>query len=151
VTSACAEYVECTSYLNPFVSISSLPATYGFVKARYIDCCRHLSPSFNVHTAPAISTMIGTSTFDLYLIRTSIFFLYYVAPLCILICVTNVSFYGVKAVLSTLSLVIESIATAEIFFYLLVYRPHSIHLQREALHPLALSRSERKSLFPPCN
>jgi hypothetical protein len=95
--------------------------------------------------------MIGTSTFDLYLIRTCIFFLYYIAPLCILFCVANVAFYGVKAALSPLPLVIETIAIAEILFYLLVYRPYRIHLQREALHPPTLSRSERESLFLQCN
>jgi hypothetical protein len=59
--------------------------------------------------------------------------------------------YGFKAAISPVPLVIESIAIAEILFYFLVYLPYRIHLQREALHPLALSRSERKSLFLQCN
>lgn len=95
--------------------------------------------------------MIGTSTFDLYLVRTCIFFLYYVAPLCILYCTAVIVLYGVKAALSPVPLVIESIAIAETLFYLVVYMPYRYHLQREAVHPQALSRSERKDLFLLCN
>jgi hypothetical protein len=95
--------------------------------------------------------MIGTSTFDLYLIRTCIFFLYYIGPLCVLYCVAIIAVYGFKAALAPVPLLIESIATAEILFYLLVYLPYRTHLQREALHPPALSRPERKSLFLQCN
>src|ERR1700694_4790742 len=95
--------------------------------------------------------MIGTSTFDLYLIRTCIFFLHYIAPLCILYCVINVALYGIKAALSPVPLVIESLAIAEILFNLLVFRPYRVHLQREAIHPASLSRDERKKLFLKCN
>ncbi len=95
--------------------------------------------------------MIGTSTFDLCLIRSCIFLLHYVAPLCVLFCVANVARNGVKAALSPVPLAIELIASAETLFYLLVYRPYRIRLQHEALHPPQLSRSERKSLFLQCN
>jgi hypothetical protein len=95
--------------------------------------------------------MIGTSTFDLYLIRTCIFFLYCVAPLCILYCAAVIALYGVKAALSPVPLVIESIAVAETLFYLLVYLPYRYHLQRKALHPEPLSRLERRALFLLCN
>jgi hypothetical protein len=150
-TFACAESVERASYLDPFVGISTQPATHAFVKARYIDNSRYLSPSVNIYAPKAISTMIGTSTFDLYLIRSCIFLLYYIAPLCILFCAANVFFYGIKAALSPVALVIESIAISEVLFYLLVYRTYRIRLQREARHPPALSRPERKSLFLQCN
>jgi hypothetical protein len=71
--------------------------------------------------------------------------------LCILYGAAVIALYGVKAALSPLPLVIESIAVAEILFYLLVYLPYRYHLQREALHPETLSRIERKDLFMLCN
>jgi hypothetical protein len=95
--------------------------------------------------------MIGTSTFDLVLIRCSIFSLRYVGPLGFLFCTANVALYGFKAALSPIPLVIGSIAIAETLFYPLVYLPYRAYLQRDAVHPPTLSKPERKELFARCN
>lgn len=95
--------------------------------------------------------MIGTTTFDLLLIRSCIIFLHYIAPLCSLYCITNIILYGLKAALSPLPLTIECIAIAETLFYLCIYLPNRAYLQRDAVHPPPVSRSERRELFQRCN
>jgi hypothetical protein len=95
--------------------------------------------------------MIGTSTFDLYLIRTSIFVLRYVAPLCAIPCIATVACYGLRGVLSPVTLTLTSVAAAETLFYLVGYLPYQARLQREAAHPPTLSRPERKALFQKCH
>jgi hypothetical protein len=57
---------------------------------------------------------------------------------------------GFKAALYTLPLISASIAVAETPFFL-VHLPYRAYLQREALHPPALSRSERKNLLDLCS
>jgi hypothetical protein len=94
--------------------------------------------------------MIGTSTFDLYLIRTSIFVLRYVAPLCAIPCIATVACYGLRGVLSPVTLTLTSVAAAETLFYLVGYLPYRAHLQREAVHPPTLSKPDRKHLFSLC-
>lgn len=95
--------------------------------------------------------MIGTSTFELIEIRCAIFSLRYVAPLAQLFCISNVAIYGFKAALSPVPLAIGSIAIAETLFYSLLYLPYRAYLQRDAVHPPALSKPERKELFKRCN
>jgi hypothetical protein len=95
--------------------------------------------------------MIGTSTFDLYLIRTSTFLLRYVAPLCAIPCVAIIARHGFRAALSPIPLLFGSVAAAETLFYLAVYLPFRARLQREAVHPPALSRPEREHLFRKCH
>jgi hypothetical protein len=95
--------------------------------------------------------MIGTSAFEWYLICTAIFLLRYVTPLCVVYFVAVITLYGFKAAYSPASLVIASIAIAETLFYLLVFLPYRIYLQREAVHPPTLPRHERKALFARCN
>jgi hypothetical protein len=95
--------------------------------------------------------MIGTSTFDLYLIRTSIFVLRYVAPLCAVPCIATVARYGLREALSPVPLVLVSVAAAETLFYLVGYLPYQARLQREAVHPPTLSKLERKDLFQKCH
>ena len=95
--------------------------------------------------------MIGTSRFDYCFIQLCIFGLHYLAPLCLLYCVFVVSVYGLQATTFRFPLLIESVAAAETLFYLFVYTPYRIHLQREAVHPPAPTRAERKELFALCN
>ncbi|TVY73197.1 hypothetical protein LSUE1_G004737 [Lachnellula suecica] len=94
--------------------------------------------------------MIGTSRLELYFIRFCIIGLHYLAPLAILYCVLNIILYGFKAATYRVPLVIESIAIAETLFFLCVYLPYSIYLQREAVHPPAPTREERAELFRLC-
>lgn len=68
-----------------------------------------------------------------------------------LYCVFVLSLYGFKAATYRFPLIIESIAVTETLFYLLVYLPHRVHLQRAAVHPLPPTREERKELFYLCN
>jgi hypothetical protein len=95
--------------------------------------------------------MIGTSKLEYYFIRFCIIGLHYLVPLCILYCVFAVALYGFKAATYRFPLIIESLAIAETLFYLLVYLPYYLFLQREAVHPPAPAREERRELFRLCN
>jgi hypothetical protein len=95
--------------------------------------------------------MIGTSTFDLYFIRTCIIGLHCLAPLCILYCCVAIALHGFQVARDLVPRVIELIALAETLFYLLAYLPYRAYLQRKALHPPMLSNAERRELFELCN
>jgi hypothetical protein len=95
--------------------------------------------------------MIGTSTSEYYFIRFCIVGLHYLVPLALLYCALNVVLYGFKAATYRVPLVIETIAIAESLFFLCVYMPYRYYLQREAVHPPAPSREERRELFRLCN
>jgi hypothetical protein len=103
------------------------------------------------HTLLKGANMIGTSRLEFYFIRFCIIGLHYLAPTCILYCLLVISLYGTKAAFYRVPLIIESTAIAETLFYLLVYLPYRFHLQREAVHPPAPTRQERKELFKLCN
>ncbi|TVY55684.1 hypothetical protein LCER1_G002760 [Lachnellula cervina] len=95
--------------------------------------------------------MIGTSRAEFYFIRVCVVGLHYLAPLAILYCVLNIILHGFKAATYRFPLIIESIAIAETLFFFCVYIPYSVYLQREAVHPPAPTREERKELFQLCN
>ncbi|PVH88146.1 hypothetical protein DL98DRAFT_479348 [Cadophora sp. DSE1049] len=96
--------------------------------------------------------MIGTSRAEYIFIRFCIIGLHYLAPLCLLYCALVIALYGLKtAITSPVPLIIESIAVAESLFFLCVYLPYRFRLQREAIHPPAPTRDERKALFALCN
>lgn len=95
--------------------------------------------------------MIGTSRAEYWFIRTCIIGLHYIAPLCILYCILLVSLYGLKATTYRFPVLVETVAVAETAFYLLVYVPYRYYLQRDAVHPPAPTRAERKELFKLCN
>lgn len=105
------------------------------------------------HSRPATeATMIGTSRAEYIFIRFCIIGLHYLAPLCLLYCALVIALYGFKtAITSPVPLVIESIAVAESLFFLFVYLPYRYRLQREAIHPPAPTRDERRELFAHCN
>lgn len=96
--------------------------------------------------------MIGTSTTEYYFIRICILGLHYLAPLCLVYCVFVTGLYGLKtAVTSPIPLVVESLAIAETLFFLFVYIPYRYYLQRDAIHPPAPTREERRELFRLCD
>lgn len=95
--------------------------------------------------------MIGTSRLEYAFIRICIWGLHYIAPLCMLYCLLLVSLYGFKATTYRFPLLVEIGAVAETLFYLLIYLPYRHYLQRDAIHPLAPSREERRELFQLCN
>lgn len=95
--------------------------------------------------------MIGTSRSELTFIQVCIFFLHYLAPACIAYCILLVILFGFEATTYRFPLFIEAVAFAETAFYVLVYTPYRIYLQREAIHPLQLSRAERRELFTKCH
>lgn len=96
--------------------------------------------------------MIGNSNFELYFIHVCIIGLHYLAPLCLLYCASVVALYGFRtAIASPVPLAIEGIAVAESLFFLLVYLPSRYRLQKEAIHPSAPTREQRKELFQLCN
>lgn len=95
--------------------------------------------------------MIGTSNIEYYFILTCIVGLHYLAPLCLVYTFFVISLYGFEAASYRFPLFIEILALSESLFYLLVYVPYRIHLQREAIHPSAPTREERKELFQLCN
>ncbi|KUJ18743.1 uncharacterized protein LY89DRAFT_503672 [Mollisia scopiformis] len=96
--------------------------------------------------------MIGISKAEFYFIRSCIIGLHYLAPLCLLYCAFVVALYGLKtAVTSPVPLVIESLAVAESLFFLFVYIPYRYYLQKDAIHPPAPTREERRELFRRCD
>ncbi|KAE8449498.1 hypothetical protein EG329_008106 [Mollisiaceae sp. DMI_Dod_QoI] len=96
--------------------------------------------------------MIGTSLLEFYFIRVCIIGLHYLAPLCLLYCAFVIGLYGLgTAFTSPVPLIIEGLALAESLFFLLVYVPYRHYLQREAVHPPAPTREERRELFRLCD
>ena len=102
-----------------------------------------------VHPTPP--AMIGTSKPEYWFIRLCIVGLHYIAPLCVAYCILLVYIYGFKATKYRFPLLVETGALLETLFYFLVYLPYNKYLQREASHPPAPSREERKELFALCN
>jgi len=89
--------------------------------------------------------MIGTSTSDYVLIRTSITLLRAITPLSILY-VALIPFVPRHR----LPRVVEAWPIAEAAFYLLFYLPRKHFLQRPAEHPPPLERDERRQLLQRC-
>jgi hypothetical protein len=90
--------------------------------------------------------MIGTSIWAYVFIRTCIFFLHWIAPLSILWSLVSL-FYSPFHV----PWIIEIWATLETAFYLCIYYPRKIYLQRAATHPQTISRERRRVLFQRCH
>ena len=95
--------------------------------------------------------MIGTSRTEYYFIRACILGLHYIVPLCVLYCISLVALYGFKATTYRFPLLVESVAIAEVLFYICVYIPYSYVLQRKTVDPPTLTREERAELFQLCN
>jgi hypothetical protein len=63
----------------------------------------------------------------------------------------TVALFTLSPKTNRLLLIFGVVAYAETLFYLLVYVPRRIYLQREAVHPAPLTREQRKELFMQCN
>ncbi|KAH7128141.1 hypothetical protein B0J11DRAFT_483821 [Dendryphion nanum] len=91
--------------------------------------------------------MIGTSIFDYIFIRVCIFVLHLIAPLSVFYCLISLVYpapFHVNGILRVW-------ATLETAFYLLVYHPRRLYLQRAATHPTTHSRQRRRALFQRCH
>jgi hypothetical protein len=97
--------------------------------------------------------MIGTSKPEYYFILVCIVGLHYLAPIALLYTILNLVLHGfnIKAATYGVPLAIEIIAVAESLFFLCIFLPYKAYLQREAVHPPAPTREERKELFQLCN
>ena len=90
--------------------------------------------------------MIGTSIWDYIFIRACIFVLHWIAPLSIFWCLVSLLYPPFH-----LHWIFQAWATIETAFYLLVYHPRRIYLQRAATHPTPISRERRRALFCRCH
>ncbi|KAH7111838.1 hypothetical protein B0J11DRAFT_543139 [Dendryphion nanum] len=91
--------------------------------------------------------MIGTSIFDYIFIRVCIFTLHLIAPLSVFYCLSSLiypaPFHATR--------ILQVWATLETAFYLLVYHPRRLYLQRAATHPAPQCRQHRRALFQRCH
>ncbi|KAF2650922.1 hypothetical protein K491DRAFT_607956 [Lophiostoma macrostomum CBS 122681] len=90
--------------------------------------------------------MIGTSIWNYIFIRACISFLHWIAPLSILWCLVSQFYSPFRA-----HWVVQTWATLEAAFYLLVYYPRKLYLQRAASHPTTIYRERRRVLFQRCH
>lgn len=91
--------------------------------------------------------MASRSLWDYIFIRTSIFFLNLIAPLSILYLLA----LNLFRLPSFIPRVIEIWLTIEAAFFILVYIPLHLYLQRPATHPATLSPEDRRTLFRRCH
>lgn len=92
--------------------------------------------------------MIGTSVWWYIFIQACIFFLHGIAPISILVCLTSLA--SPLPVSLHLPWQVKLFAALESAFYLLVYHPRRLYLQRAATHPTLISREHRGALFQRC-
>jgi hypothetical protein len=92
--------------------------------------------------------MIGTSLWDYVFIRSCIFVLHSITPLCILYSLVDLLVHPRR--LRGVPWILHVWITLETLFYLLVFLPLEFHLQRAATHPQPLSRESRRELFRRC-
>ncbi|KAG8528578.1 uncharacterized protein KY384_006265 [Bacidia gigantensis] len=90
--------------------------------------------------------MINESLPEYIFIRICILLLHYIAPLSILFSILFLIFPDVYHIPPWL----QTYLFAEALFYLLIYVPQNSYLQRAAVHPMALTRDERRDLFNRC-
>ncbi|KAF2710780.1 hypothetical protein K504DRAFT_375519 [Pleomassaria siparia CBS 279.74] len=94
--------------------------------------------------------MIGTSLGAYIFIRSCIFFLHWIAPLSILCSISSLfttsPFYHTR-----LGRALQIWAAIETAFYLFIYHPRKIYLQRPATHPELVTRDQRRILFQRCH
>ncbi|KAF2728247.1 hypothetical protein EJ04DRAFT_516734 [Polyplosphaeria fusca] len=91
--------------------------------------------------------MIGTSIHDYVFIRICIFVLHWIAPFSIFYCLSSLVYPAPFHV----SRILQVWATLESAFYLLVYHPRKIYLQRAATYPTPICREHRRLLFQRCH
>ncbi|KAF2759862.1 hypothetical protein EJ05DRAFT_312137 [Pseudovirgaria hyperparasitica] len=91
--------------------------------------------------------MIGTSLPAYVFIRACVFFLHSIAPLSALYCVVSLCYTPPYAVPKALQVT----AAVETAFFVLVYFPHRLYLQRAAAHPPPVDCERRRELFRRCH
>jgi hypothetical protein len=90
--------------------------------------------------------MIGTSFWEYVGIRTSIFVLRSITPICILYTIVFI----IRPFNFPTATLLFAYAAIETGFYLLIYLPRTFHLQAAAKHPERLPRESRRILFENC-
>ncbi|KAF5983011.1 hypothetical protein FBULB1_4026 [Fusarium bulbicola] len=93
--------------------------------------------------------MIGTSFGEWVFIRLSIAFFRY-TPLIYIFLILFLPLIQPVFVVFPFVCVLLAALLAEVVFYLFIYRPYLQRLKRNADHPPALSRQDRKALFERC-
>jgi hypothetical protein len=96
--------------------------------------------------------MIGTSRAEYCFIRTCIFVLNLIAPVCTFYCAVFLvcRILGISLLLPfshRVSFVVQSWAALEAVFYVFVFPPYRSYLQAKADHPPSVERPERRQLF----
>ena len=91
--------------------------------------------------------MIGTSLPAYLFIRASIFLLRFFIPLVVIALVLTLI---IDHDATSLTLLLEILAIAELAFYILICLPKYRLLQQPARHPEALTREDRRCLFHRC-
>ncbi|KAL8788667.1 MAG: hypothetical protein Q9213_001595 [Squamulea squamosa] len=91
--------------------------------------------------------MIGTAWWQYVFIRLCILLLQYFVPLAALLCAV---LFFVSPLGDTIPRLVVAWAVSEILFFLLVFLPRYLILQRDALHPSPLPRKDRQRLFRLC-
>lgn len=91
--------------------------------------------------------MVGTSVLDYVFIRGCIFLLHPIAPLSTVYSVTN-SFIHLPF---RLPRPLEIWLAFEALFYLFIYLPRKVYLQKPATHPTIACREDRRKLFRRCH
>jgi hypothetical protein len=91
--------------------------------------------------------MIGTSVWEYIFIRTCIFFLHLIAPLSTLYSLARSLVHPPHPI----PRILEVWLILEAIFYLLVYLPRRVYLQRAAVPATTLSRQDRRLLFRRCH
>lgn len=91
--------------------------------------------------------MIGTAFHHYIFIRLCIVVLHWIAPLSILYCISSL----IYPVPFHVPRILQAWTILETAFYLFVYHPRRLYLQRAANHPTPICREDRRILFQRCH
>ena len=124
----------------------------GASSAKYFLSRFHLelSHEHNISSSTTditLAIMIGTSIWDYIFIRTCIFFLHLIAPLSTLYSLARSLVHSPFHI----PRILEVWLTLEAVFYLIVYLPLRVYLQREAVPTTTVCREDRYLLFQRCH
>lgn len=94
--------------------------------------------------------MIGHSTKKYIFIRTSIFYLQYTTPICLVYLLALIALKGTEAVSLWPSKVLIGFCILDTLYALLIYYPYNRRLKQAAEHPPLLPSAQRRELFIRC-
>jgi len=94
--------------------------------------------------------MIGTSTGEYVFIRACVTFLHYIAPFSVFYSLSLLASQLLHQDIPRFPFFIEIWLAVEAVFFIFVFHPHKVYLQRAAVHPAPPPRTERKKLFELC-